>query len=146
MAVVGVGVYTLLPNSTTNSDNPLQNLASQAKVSATNTAINTSGIKTKVAQTLSKKREHIAAATGMTPTQVDNALSQLDIEKWQATSLPSDLSKKNTLQGTYDGVKATVTTYNDPSYVTVSALGQDITLKVPPSAQSYVSLLTYASS
>ena len=38
---------------------------------------------------------------------------------------------------------ATITTYDDPSVVTVTAMGQDITLAVPDSAQSYLPFLSY---
>ena len=40
-------------------------------------------------------------------------------------------------------VDATITTYDDPSVVTVTAMGQDITLAVPDSAQSYLPFLSY---
>ena len=43
----------------------------------------------------------------------------------------------------YSGTDATITTYDDPSVVTVTAMGQDITLAVPDSAQSYLPFLSY---
>lgn len=37
----------------------------------------------------------------------------------------------------------TITTYDNPSVVTVTTMGQDITLAVPASAQTYLPFLSY---
>ena len=51
--------------------------------------------------------------------------------------------KQGTQAVNYGGISAEVTTYEDPSYITVSAEGQTFTLEVPNSAQDYLSLLGY---
>ena len=79
----------------------------------------------------------------MSESQVTSAIDQLNIESWSVTTLPSNASATGTFNTTYQRASATVTTYADPSYVTVDALGQELTLSVPESAQSYVSLLAY---
>ena len=104
-----------------------------------NAALDASGIKGQIDSTL---RENVSA-TGMSESQVTSAIDQLNIESWSVTTLPSNASATGTFNTTYQGASATVTTYADPSYVTVDALGQELTLSVPESAQSYVSLLAY---
>ena len=52
-------------------------------------------------------------------------------------------SKTGSTDISYGSTDATITTYDDPSVVTVEALGQDITLAVPDSAQSYLPFLGY---
>lgn len=108
-----------------------------------NAALDASGIKGQIDSTLRENVSAIASATGMSESQVTSAIDQLNIESWSVTTLPSDASATGTFNTTYQGASATVTTYADPSYVTVDALGQELTLSVPESAQSYVSLLAY---
>ena len=71
------------------------------------------------------------------------AIDQLDISSWSAMALPADATATGSFTTSYQGAEATVTTYADPSYITVDAYGQTITLSVPESAQQYVSLLGY---
>ena len=106
-----------------------------------NAALDASGIKGQIDSTLRENVSAIASATGMSESQVTSAIDQLNIESWSVTTLPSNAT--GTFNTTYQGASATVTTYADPSYVTVDALGQELTLSVPESAQSYVSLLAY---
>lgn len=108
-----------------------------------NAALDASGIKGQIDSTLRENVSAVASATGMSESQVTSAIDQLNIESWSVTTLPSDASATGTFNTTYQGASATVTTYADPSYVTVDALGQELTLSVPESARSYVSLLAY---
>lgn len=108
-----------------------------------NAALDASGVKGQIDSALREHASDIAAATGMSESQVTAAIDQLDIDSWNVATLPADASVAGTFDTTYQGASATVTTYADPSYVTVDALGQELTLSVPDSAQSYVSLLSY---
>lgn len=108
-----------------------------------NQALDNLGIKSKIDSTLRNNEESIANYTGMSTSQVDNMIDNLDIKDWNATQLPSDATVANTYNGNYGGTEATITTYDDPSYVTVCANDQNITLSVPESAQSYLSYLQY---
>ena len=90
-----------------------------------------------------RELETIAAATGLTEGQVNSMIDQLDISSWSVVALPDDAVATGSFETTYQGAAATVTTYRDPSYVTVSALGQDLTFAVPASAQGYVGYLAY---
>ena len=85
----------------------------------------------------------IAAATGLSESQVDQAIEQLDIDGWQAASLPSTATATGTIDGNALGINGTVTTYDDPGYVSVEVYGQTVTLAVPESAQAYLPYLAY---
>ena len=74
---------------------------------------------------------------------VDAAIDALDIQSWEVTNLPEGAEKTGSANISYSGTDATITTYDDPSVVTVTAMGQDITLAVPDSAQSYLPFLSY---
>ena len=122
-----VGVFGILPqlglgNPFANFENPLAGLFEQGKNTAANAALDASGLKSKANEALKSNRDKIAEVTGMAPSDVDAAIAALDIENWEVTTLPDDAS---------------------PSVVTVEALGQDITLAVPDSAQSYLPFLGY---
>lgn len=143
IALVIVGAVGVLTLSGPNADpaNPLTSVAQDAKVAATNAAIDASGLKAKVQDAIDANRDAIAAATGMTDEQVDAAVESLDIASWQAASLPASAAPASSVDGSYVGVDGTITTYDDPGYVTVEAYGQTVTLAVPESAQGYLSLL-----
>lgn len=110
---------------------------------ATNALIDATGIMGRVDEALRDSAADIAAATGLTEGQVNSMIDQLDISSWSVVALPDDAVATGSFETTYQGAAATVTTYRDPSYVTVSALGQDLTFAVPASAQGYVGYLAY---
>lgn len=130
IGIIGVGVFI----SQTGGD---------LETTATNAAIDVSGIKQKAEDKLKENREEIAAATGLSLDQVDAAIVDLDIGSWKATVLPSNAQSTGSFETSYGGMSGTVTTYTDPSYVTVESSGQTITLEVPDSAQSYLAYLSY---
>lgn len=108
-----------------------------------NAALDASGVKSSIDEALRSNVERIAAATGLSNDQVETAIDELAIESWSATTLPEVVSVSGTFSTSYQGASATVTTYADPSYITVEAYGQNLTLAVPESAQQYLSLLAY---
>lgn len=143
-----VGVFGILPqlglgNPFANFENPLAGLFEQGKNTAANAALDASGLKSKANEALKSNRDRIAEVTGLSRSQVDDAIDALDIESWEVTSLPASASKTGSTDISYGGTDATITTYDDPSVVTVNAMGQDITLAVPDSAQSYLPFLGY---
>lgn len=143
-----VGVFGILPQMGVKSpfegfENPLSGLIDNGKNAAANAALDASGIKTKAAQALEDNRDKIAAATGLSTSEVDAAIDALDIESWEVTSLPADAEQTGSTDVSYEGANATVKTYDDPSVVTVQAMGQDVTLAVPETAQDYVKYLEY---
>ncbi len=143
-----VGVFGILPqlglgNPFANFENPLAGLFEQGKNTAANAALDASGLKSKANEALKSNRDRIAEVTGLSRSQVDDAIDALDIESWEVTSLPASASKTGSTDISYGGTDATITTYDDPSVVTVNAMGQDVTLAVPDSAQSYLPFLGY---
>ena len=108
-----------------------------------NAALDASGVKSSIDEALRSNVERIAAATGLSNDQVETAIDELAIESWSATTLPEGASVSGIFSTSYQGASATVTTYADPSYITVEAYGQNLTLAVPESAQQYLSLLAY---
>lgn len=133
--------YTVL------SDTPLgeavRGASDEAANAAANAALDASGVKERVDQALRDNVSTIASATGLSEAQVEQAIDGLDVTSWSVTTLPTDAVASDGASGTYDGMSASVTTYEDPSYVTVEVGGQELTLSVPESAQQYARLLSY---
>ena len=118
-------------------------LLGDAGVTAANVALDASKIKSRIDYELRSHAGDIAAASGMSTEQVDAAIDELDIGSWKVATLPDDAKATGSFSTAYGGMSGTVTTYDDPSYVTLTTGGQDITLEVPASAQSYESLMGY---
>lgn len=145
-AVVALGVLSGLCN-TLLAGSSITQMLSGAGQSLENTilngAIDASGIKGAAEDALRGNVPEIAAATGMTEQEVEAAIDRLDISSWSVTDLPAGASPTGTIDTSYQGANATVTTYADPSYITVDTLGQSVTLAVPESAQGYIAYLGY---
>ncbi|WP_302962634.1 hypothetical protein [uncultured Adlercreutzia sp.] len=124
-------------------ENPLSGLLENGKNAAANAALDATGLKGKAKAALEGNRDKIAAATGMSDAEVDAAIAALDIDSWEVTSLPEGATETGSSSISYGGTDATITTYDDPSVVTVNAMGQNVTLAVPDSAQSYLPFLGY---
>lgn len=144
--VIVFGILSVLSN-TLLAGTPLasafQQLGGDAGAAAANAALDASGIKGKIDSELRAHTGDIASATGLSESQVENIINQIDISSWSVTTLPADAAAAGSFQTTYQGTNVTVTTYTDPSYVSISPWGQTITLAVPESSQSYVSYLSY---
>lgn len=140
LAVIGFGAYSLL-----FSDTSLEELIAEAKTNAVNAAIDASGIKKIIQNALESNKESIASALGISVQDAQSVIEDLDIESWSITTLPDDAQETSSYSTSVDGTSATVTLYDDSSYVTVEAYGQSITLSVPESAQSYLPYLSYIS-
>ena len=140
---VGIGcANALLPATSTAA--PVANAASNAKTTAMNSAIDASGVKDAVSDALLAHTWDIANATGISSAQVQTCIENLDIKDWQVADLPANAVPASTVSGSAAGVPATLTTYNNPGYVTISAYGQSIDLAVPAAAQQYLPLIACA--
>ena len=137
--VAAIAVLCIFSSTQLGNANPITGITTAIQ----NQALDNLGIKSKIDSTLRNNEEAIANYTGMSESQVDDMIDNLDIQDWNATQLPSNATVANTYNGNYGGTEATITTYDDPSYVTVCANDQNITLSVPESAQSYLSYLQY---
>lgn len=138
-----VVLCTFTPLSTTPVGQSVQSFLGVGTNAATNAALDASGIKTKAEDALYSNAATIASKTGMSESEVNKAIDDLDIESWSVTSLPANASETGSQSVNYGGISAEVITYDDPSYITVTSEGQTFTLSVPQSAQDYVSLLQY---
>ncbi|MBQ9068861.1 MAG: hypothetical protein IJ131_07345 [Eggerthellaceae bacterium] len=105
--------------------------------------VDQSGLKEAAAAELHARAGDIAALSGLDESMVDYVIDSMDIPSWQTTTLPDGLGEQASIPVEYSGANATLTTYNDPSYMTVSAYGQDITFAVPDAAQGYIPYLAY---
>lgn len=141
LALVVAGVFFLLPE-TLGEDHPVSQAIDGTKVAATNAAIDATGIKSTAQQALEDNASVIASRTGLPLTVVENAIESLDIESWSVTTLPAGSQPLGTTDIDYNGIAATVTTYTDPSVVTVDMYGQAVTLAVPEGSRPYVRYLT----
>lgn len=112
-------------------------------IDAANALIDATGIKGQADSALRQNASSIAAATGLSESQVNAAIDQLDISSWSVTTLPAGATPTGSFTTTYQGNQATVTTYSDPSYVSLGIGGQDVALAVPASAQAYIPYLSY---
>lgn len=132
--VVVFGILSVLCNTLlagTPLASALQQLGGGAGATAANVALDASGIKGKIDGELRSHAGDIAAATGLSEGQVEDIINQIDISSWSVTTLPADATVAGSFQTSYQGTNVTVTTYTDPSYVSISPWGQTITLAGP---------------
>lgn len=137
LMAVGIVALTALPNL----GGALGDAASGAKNAALNAALDASGAKDRVEQALESHVDDIAAATGLSTDAVQQGIDSLAVQDWQVCDLPASAQASATIDGSAAGVDGALTTYADPSYVTVNAYGQSVTLAVPESAQQYLGYL-----
>ena len=137
--LAGVAVFGLVMCS---SDTPFENL----RTDAINTLIEKTGVKQRMESELYAHAEKFAEDTGIPIGLVDEAVSTLDITNWEAIALPDDAVENGSISTDFDGQHYELTTYEDPSYVTVAAFGQVITFEVPESAQTFTRYGPYLSS
>ena len=108
-----------------------------------NTALDVSGIKDRVDSELRSKAGKLAEKAGIPEVLAESVVDSIDVKDWKATSLPEGVTAAGTYAITAGGIDMKVTTYDDPSVVTVGAYGQEVTMAVPESAQIYVPYLEY---
>lgn len=139
IVVLGAGI--LLEKN--GVENPVSDATEQATLGAANAALDASGIKSQIDEALRSNVGNIAAKTGLPESMVEGMVDNLDVESWKVTTLPSDAVAEDTSSINYGGVSAKVTTYDDPSVVTVQTDQGSLTLEVPKSAQGYIQYLEY---
>ncbi len=139
IAIAGIIVVSILPNLGLG---PISDAAQNAKNAAVNAALDASGVKNSIESALEDNAGAIANATGLSLEQTHAAIDSLAVGDWSATTLPDSAVATGSIDGSALGVDGSVTLYSDPGYITVNALGQSITLSVPPSAQEYLGYLS----
>ncbi len=133
-------LFALMPSETKGQSG---DIVEHAKNDIMNSIIDSTGIKQSVDNELRSYSQKIAETIGMRPEQMNAIIDTLQIPNWQATSLPQNASPQSSYIINRDNFNAKITTYDTPEYVTISTHGQDITMKVPSSAQPYVPYLDY---
>ncbi|MEG1623767.1 MAG: hypothetical protein RR300_02745 [Raoultibacter sp.] len=145
--IAGAGVAAActigIPQLTETASITLQATANDIKMNAVNLVIESGDLKSKVESALDENSSAIAAATGLSAPEVDAAIANLDIGQWKATILPEDVVATKTIDNSYAGIEASITTYDNPSYITVNSFGQTITLQIPESAQPLIGNLQH---
>lgn len=137
LAVIGGGVV-LAKNGI---DNPVSDAIEGASYGAANSALDASGIKSQINTALHENVDVIASKTGLPAAMVSNMIDGLDIENWKVAPLPSGIAETGTASINYGGYSGTITTYDDPSVVTVTTDAGSVTLEGPSNAQGYVKYL-----
>ena len=138
IALAGAAVFALVSY---NGSGSLGDMRS----GALNFVIDQSGIKQRIEDQLYDQANEFAEKHGVPVAFLNSAIETLDVQSWKATSLPEDASENGNIEGELAGHPVKITSYDDPSYVTVDAYGQSITFEVPESAKTYTSLMPYAS-
>ncbi|MEG0026793.1 MAG: hypothetical protein RR955_01340 [Raoultibacter sp.] len=142
-AIIGATAIIGIDTISETANTAARTAAEDVRANAANVVIESGDLKGKITATLDEYRPAIAAATGMSEPEVDAAIADLDIAHWEATPLPNDVVVTDTYSSTYAGVDASITTYDNPNYLTVNAYGQTITMRVPESAQPSIGSLGY---
>lgn len=136
--IFAVAAVLLLSNGfATKAGDPLADV----KNGVVNTVIDATGMKTRLDQSVRKTASEAAAKWGIPQSMVDGVVDQVDITEWKVTSLPDGVTQQGTYSFNLDDTTAQITTYDDPSVVTLNIYGQTVTMEAPESAQGFVSLL-----
>lgn len=138
------GARASTPEATVPASSIISQDASDIGVNGLNAVLDATGAKSKIESALRANAGTIASQLGVDESTVDSAIDSLDIPDWEVASLPEDAVATQTVPVEYDGTDAQVTLYDDDSYVTLSAYGQDVTLAVPESARSSLDYLASA--
>ena len=120
-----------------------------ARTAAINNVINTTGIKDTIDASLRSKASELAAQYGIPEQLLDGGIDMLSIQDWEVVNTPTDATVDKTVELDYEGSPIQITTYDDPSIISVkgegqlNTYGQTITFSVPESAQGIPKLLPY---
>lgn len=142
-ALVLVGASVIFTKA--EIDTPINKIGESVSNSMANALIDAADIKGKAQEALEASAPGIASATGLSESAVDSMIDDLGIQDWTVVSLPKDVSVADTNFVNYGGNTVEITSYSDPSIVTLSLDGTDVTFEIPDSAQGYVQYLKFLS-
>ena len=140
---IAAGAVALVMSGGCSADTAASSPVGEIANGALNTVIDASGVKGRIDSLLREKAGSFANQLGVPESVAEGIVDSLAIEDWQVTSLPADAAETSTSTIQAENVSATVTTYEDPSYITVEAYGVSLTMSVPESAQLYTPYLQY---
>lgn len=122
-----------------------------ARTQALNVALEQSGIKDTIESKLRENASSLAEEYGIPSGLVDMGIDELAIQDWKIANTPTS-EPTGTIHLTYEGSPIELTTYEDPSVLSIkgegklNTYGQKITFSVPESVQGLSSLLSNVSS
>jgi len=122
------------------SNSPLET----ARAHAINLVLDQAGLKNRIESELYKRADQFAEKTGVPVEIVNKAIDVLDVKHWEAATLPKNLKETGSFETDIGGHTISFTSYDDPSYVTLAAHGQEVTFDVPKSAEVYTTIIPYA--
>ncbi|MDO4399857.1 MAG: hypothetical protein Q4D27_02785 [Coriobacteriia bacterium] len=105
---------------------------------ATTVMLQNGSLTQQVESALYDNDELIAQKLGVTASEVDDFVRNLDLSNWEAVELPSDVTAAGEYEYEYEGQPVSATLYDDPEYVTVNIGGQEVTLHVSESASQFL--------
>ena len=108
-----------------------------------NTLIDVSGVKGRIDSELRARSGALADELGVSQSVAEDLVDALAIQDWRATVLPDNVQATSTSTVDAQGNEISITTYDDPSFVTLGAFGLSVTMQAPESAQTYTPFLEY---
>ncbi len=122
------------------SNTPLET----TRAEAINVVLDQAGLKERIESALYKGADRFAEETGVPVEIVNKAIDVLDVTHWEATTLPDNVKKTGSVDADIEGGAISITSYDDPSYITLGAYGQEVTFDVPKSTEAFTSIIPYA--
>lgn len=142
IAIAAVACALVLNGGLSNMNIPgIGNPFAGAQTTAANVLIDTSGIKDRIEAELYSRVDEVSAQTGIPAETLEAGIADLAIQDWKAIEKPAAATAAGNFSVNAGGTQIDVTTYADPSFVTVNAYGQEVTLTVPESARQYADYL-----
>ena len=125
-----------------SSETPFEGMRS----AAINEILDRSGAKERLEAEMYAHADAVAESAGIPVELVNSGIEMLNVTEWEAVDLPADAEETATFRTKYRDQQVTLTTYNDPSLVSLEVWNQSVCFKVPESTQTFTMLAPYASS
>lgn len=124
-------------------ETPINPIGESITNGVVNGIIDATDIKGKAEEALKSNVGNISTATGIPADNINDMIDDLGIQDWTVVTLPNDAVVSDTGKFVYGGEVIAVTSYTDPSIVTLGYKGTNITFELPDSAQGYVKYLDF---
>ena len=115
-----------------SSETPFEGM----RTATINGILDRSGAKERLEAEMYAHADDVAESAGIPVELVNTGIELLNVTEWKAVDLPAE----------YRDQQVTLTTYDDPSLVTLGIWNQSVCFKVPESTQTFTTLAPYASS
>jgi hypothetical protein len=125
-----------------SSETPFEGM----RTATINGILDRSGAKERLEAEMYAHADDVAESAGIPVELVNTGIEMLNVTEWKAVDLPADAEETATFRTQYRDQQVTLTTYDDPSLVTLGIWNQSVCFKVPESTQTFTTLAPYASS